>query len=549
MAGLLHAHPGGVRSKCGARCRTTGADECLGPTGPVFYLILIEHIVKSCSQSTYLQLSSLCSIRIRSKKKLIKKVIRDESTSSVALDLIKSCLAQPNTEAQHQSLRALDAIVTELSDASNANKAKEMIQPAVKAIEALIQDGQSDWAVEGFQLFQSMLDSPQTIITSSMVASLVEWAAIVFRQQDAEGSVRCAAGNFLSGMVTSKSKTIKKGKMTKTLIELCFPILVEDCDEDDEDDEEESPRNTALQLLDTIALKLPNTEVMPVVLGFAQSAAAGEVKEKRAALSALAVICEGCASPLIEGGHTENLVQFSCVAIQSDSPALRGAGLYAIGQFAEQMVGALTEFAPEILAIVTKLLEQPTEQLLKHSQLERGLYCIEQLVDTLEEEQLEQLLPSLLQSLARFLQEPNTDECKTPTIAVACLGSLIAAARESIGPHLQGVVQMLQLLLPSDVSSEDTDQNTLMLQSSALDTLATLAASAGEAFVPIAKDSLTLTGKLVSGEADPDIRRAALNLACAVVSMPNAPGEMLAVIPRLLECLLESLKVLKIFLK
>ena len=75
---------------------------------------------------------------------------------------------------------------------------------------------------------------------------------------------------------------------------------------------EESPRNTALQLLDTIAFELPNTEVMPVVLGFAQSAAAGEVKEKRAALSALAVICEGCASPLIEGGHTENLVQFSC---------------------------------------------------------------------------------------------------------------------------------------------------------------------------------------------------------------------------------------------
>ena len=49
-------------------------------------------------------------------------MIRDESTSSVALDLIKSCLTQPNTEAQHQSLRALDAIVTELSDAANANK-------------------------------------------------------------------------------------------------------------------------------------------------------------------------------------------------------------------------------------------------------------------------------------------------------------------------------------------------------------------------------------------------------------------------------------------
>ena len=93
------------------------------------------------------------------------------------------------------------------------------------------------------------------------------------------------------------------------------------------------------------------------------------------------------------------------------------------------------------------------------------------------------------------------------------------------------------------VPLDDTDASTLILQSSALDTLATLASSAGEAFVPIAKDSLSLAGKLVTGEADPDIRRAALNLSCAVVSLPNCPAEMLAVVPRLLECLMETLKV------
>ena len=47
----------------------------------------------------------------------------------------------------------------------------------------------------------------------------------------------------------------------------------------------------------------------------------------------------------------------------------------------------------------------------------------------------------------------------------------------------------------------------------------------------------------MSGEADPDIRRAALNLSCAVVSLPNAPQEMLTVVPRILECLMETLKV------
>ena len=46
-------------------------------------------------------------------------------------------------------------------------------------------------------------------------------------------------------------------------------------DEENDDDDEENPRNVALQLLDTIAIKLPNTEVLPVILNFATQAAQG----------------------------------------------------------------------------------------------------------------------------------------------------------------------------------------------------------------------------------------------------------------------------------
>lgn len=59
----------------------------------------------------------------------------------------------------------------------------------------------------------------------------------------------------------------------------------------------------------------------------------------------------------------------------------------------------------------------------------------------------------------------------------------------------------------------------------------------------MASQSLQLAGQLVTGEADPDIRRAALNLSCSVVSLPNAPAEMLAVVPSILTCLMETLKV------
>ena len=135
------------------------------------------------------------------------QVIRDSSTASVALDLIASCFIKTDSDTLHQSLRAFEAIAGELQDGTNANKARQLIQPSVKAIELLVQDGQSDWAVEGFQLFQVLLDSNHNLLPGNGVGQIAQWAAIIFKNQDAEDTVRCAAGNFLSALVTSKSKS------------------------------------------------------------------------------------------------------------------------------------------------------------------------------------------------------------------------------------------------------------------------------------------------------------------------------------------------------
>lgn len=89
-----------------------------------------------------------------------------------------------------------------------------------------------------------------------------------------DAGLRCCAGNFLTQAVSAKSKFVKKKKMTQDLMHLCFPILMED-EEDEDDEEEDTPRSIALQLLDTISIKLPNTEVLGVIMEFATRASQG----------------------------------------------------------------------------------------------------------------------------------------------------------------------------------------------------------------------------------------------------------------------------------
>ena len=127
---------------------------------------------------------------------------------------------------------------------------------------------------------------------------------------------------------------------------------------------------------------------------------------------------------------------------------------------------------------------------------------------------------------------------------MTCLKSVIESTDDAIKNHLDIVVPMLHPLLPTAEMNEEEeeDEEMIELESSALDTLAALVSSAGEACVPLARDSLTLTSKLVTAETNSEIRRAAMNLACSVVSLPNAPDELVQVIPRLFEIMVQVMK-------
>ena len=112
--------------------------------------------------------------------------------------------------------------------------------------------------------------------------------------------------------------------MTSSLIELVISIRLEDCDEDHDD--EDSPQITALELMDTIAMKMPEEEVMSFSLSFSKNAK--ESKQKEVALHILGITSEGCADTLNDNIEYlfDNLVS---EALQSTSLGLVGAGLYA----------------------------------------------------------------------------------------------------------------------------------------------------------------------------------------------------------------------------
>ena len=90
-------------------------------------------------------------------------VIRDHNTAGQTLQLVNKCLNSADVATLHQSLRALNAILTELTD-QNAAPAKDLLQKAIPAIEKIANAGEADWAVEAFQVFHNCLECPVQLL-------------------------------------------------------------------------------------------------------------------------------------------------------------------------------------------------------------------------------------------------------------------------------------------------------------------------------------------------------------------------------------------------
>lgn len=114
------------------------------------------------------------------------QIVNDNKITAVGLQLISNCLASNDGPTVHYGLQAYDAIITEISDGPNVQKAKSMVQSTLKAIETLIRCGDEsiDWAIEGFTMWNQLFGSSLNFIPGSSIPDLGIWAGNIFRQRD-----------------------------------------------------------------------------------------------------------------------------------------------------------------------------------------------------------------------------------------------------------------------------------------------------------------------------------------------------------------------------
>lgn len=401
--------------------------------------------------------------------------------------------------------------------------------------------------IQAFDILENLADYTPKLLTGNLKL-LIDFCLELAHNAQLEDMARVRAVSFIGWLVRLKKKAIIKQKMVEPIVQVVFHLMATasaDGDDDDEVDDEEyfvdqdesSPRTTATQTMDLLALHIPPEKLLPPLLALIEPALKGDDPlAKKAAYLSMAVIAEGCGETIC-AKYLKLMLDTIKVGIVDPNPIVRNAALFALGQFSEHLQPDITEYAGEVLPILFEFLHQLCAQIRgggeepKH--IDRMFYALETYCENLNEAIVPHL-PVLMERLFEALSPANSVHLRE--LGLSAVSSTASAAKQHMLPFFQQIITGLQsYLIVSD------DEDVVALRPQAIDTLATLARTIGkENFAPLTNQTMTFAMSALEAADEPELRSSLYNLLAAMAEVVNA--EMGPVLPKIVERMLDAVK-------
>ncbi|XP_070585747.1 importin-4 isoform X2 [Erythrolamprus reginae] len=440
----------------------------------------------------------------------------------------------------YYSLRSLSAVVGWLSS-DEVTLMSSMMPKVIAAIRELIHVNEVH-ASEAMEVFDELLETEVAIVVQHL-SEVVNFCLEVASNQQLTDSLRVKALSCISYLIKLKSKAILKHKLLAPILSALFPIMSAEpppgqMDTEDELTEEEiedeaevqTPKHFAVQVIDMLALYLPPEKLFPQLTPLMEPALLSpNPYHRKAGLMCLAVLAEGCGDH-IRTKHLQPMLQIVCRALADDSQVVRNAALFALGQFSENLQPDIARYSDEIMPLLLHYLEGVQQTHTTH--LTKAYYALENFVENLEDK-IVPYLPALMERMLNTLTSPGTP-C-TKELAISALGAIAQAAKESLLPYFQAIMEHLTGYMLT------TREDLRPVQIQSVDTMAILAnVLDNDIFRPLSEKCCQLGLDLCDRVDDPDLRRCTYSL---FGTLADVMGDSITpYLPRITTLLIYSLK-------
>ncbi|CAB0037694.1 unnamed protein product [Trichogramma brassicae] len=333
------------------------------------------------------------------------------------------------------------------------------------------------------------------------------------------------------------------GDSRQPLAQCLFAVLsspVDDFGGEYDDDESITPGQSAHAALDDIALNIPASTLLTVMLKYVQPALQSDNEfVLKACFISLATVTEGC-SDYIRSKHLEDFLKLAITGINNNSNIVKSAAFYAIGQFSEYLQPEISKYVNEVLPILFQNLDIVLQRLQKEPQgstavARRVFYALEIFIENLGDDLLP-YLPVLMKALSEIILETNS----APEIwacALSTVGSICTACEKNVLPYFAQIVEMLKKFL---VKPDLTNEDQINVVCEAIDALGIFARTIGsENFAPLVEDSMQYALNVLAEGEDPDLRKSVYGLLGAMSCVLK--DDMHVVIAKVLDRMMDSI--------
>lgn len=179
---------------------------------------------------------------------------------------------------------------------------QKAIPYVIKALHGFaVQD--PDHFVKAFDILENMADYTPRLLSGSLKL-LIDFCLEVSNNANLDDVVRVRAVSFIGWLVRLKKKAILKQKLVEPILQVVFTLMAAAPENEEEDDEEYyveevSPKTSAAQTMDQLAVHIPPEKLIPPLLTLLEPALQGDNPlYKKAAYLSIAVIAEGCSEAI-----------------------------------------------------------------------------------------------------------------------------------------------------------------------------------------------------------------------------------------------------------
>jgi len=374
--------------------------------------------------------------------------------------LFESCLANGNEQVKVKTaaVKALGGLIRFLMDEPEVDIFCNLIPPLLQYSVECQKRHDEDTVHIILEVLYDLPYSPSAALTANM-SNIVRFCIGCMADESLDMNVRDTAALAIATMAEIRPKAVGKDvALVRDLLELLFS-LIENCedtgagaifdsnpawredegDDIDDFDDEKSASSIAQGVLDTLACEIPKKCIFQQIISMCLNRLTSpNEKRRKAGVSCIGVIAEGCKEPLRE--HLNDIMPHVLQCAGDLNVSVRECVCFALGQISEHCQPEILDFSSQVLPVAFTLLDDSSTTVQATS-----CYVLEMFCERLEPESVRPFLDPLVRKLAGMLE--STSKRSIQEMATAAIAATAVAAEKEFIPYVEGVATLMTKLM------------------------------------------------------------------------------------------------------